>query len=487
MASNEPPKKPSSSKGVRGFIKKLPGTSKKNDPQTPQDVKSEPLAGVSNIHVFPPPSAPLPNPPAVTVPVLQTDGPRGPLRRFADPSSRRSQNHRARIAARQFPPRRPRSEFWGPGLFQCQEHVELVKKISEILDLHGEENLWQPQDPMQMRKVVNIIAEKFMFHTSVEMEDGKEKDTMMVVAAAVFMRLGCRLPSQLKQYTDKLSQKPLPETIDLSARSIQQITQALEIYRPGNFYIFETALLDMFPLLASSQNWERDLWGRDLDEVIAAANGSFSCSYRAVQGVDSMSRAAASLSCIKQTIGTGVDAYSYGDSDGDDDYDDDEEDDDDYDDTDDDDDEYTDEYDEFEGDYDFYCERKKDTDVVKDKQEEKKQDDKRAKTKNSTNLSPAQVSTAVVEPSELVRRPSTKNGETAPMALERIASGGSGSSRKPSLRDATRGRQLGNRASGNTPATTTANQGGTTNTSGRGLMRGFKGLFNGGKKKENST
>ncbi|KAJ6257722.1 LOW QUALITY PROTEIN: hypothetical protein Dda_7510 [Drechslerella dactyloides] len=458
---------------VRDLIKRLPGTSKKssNDPPTPQDVKSEPVAAVSPVHMFPPLPPPTPPPPDIPSTAAEAAArpttraskkrksrPRGPAQTSPDPDSRRSQTrqHNAiRMAARQFPLRPSRTECWGQGLFQCQEHVDAVNKISEILDLQREENLWQPQDPLQVRKVVNLIIDKFLFYVLVEVEDEKERHTLMIIGAAVFMRLGCRLPYQFKDFTDKLFKKQLSETIDLSARSIQQVTQALQIYRPGNFYIFETAPLDMLPLLAESQNWERDLWGRDLDEVIAAANGIVSNSYRGIQGVEGSSRAAASLSKIKSKLSSDYndDGYAYNDdeNDGNDDFDSDDDGDD--------------------------IDSDTDGDTDEEEEEEEGGEERRAISRGkrvgdtTPDMSQAQVSIGVTQPSELVRRPSTRAGETASMSLERIADA-DGPSRGPNHRGAARlfGRRGGGDDAG---GGSTSN----TNTTARGLMRGFKDLF----------
>ncbi|KAF3909176.1 hypothetical protein ABW21_db0209897 [Orbilia brochopaga] len=479
MASTGPSKIPSpGTGGVRDIIKKLPGTSMANDPLTPQDAKSEAVAAVSNVHAIPP-SAPTTQSKPMA-PVADDTGTRNPAKRRADPSSRRSiyRHYNAiRMAARALPPRRPRSECWGQGLFQCQEHVAVVNKISEIFDLQGEESLWQPQDPLHVRKVVNSIMEKFIFHVTVEIEDEKEKDTMMVVAAAVFMRLGCRLPSQMKEYTDKLSKYPPVPTITISSRSIQQITQALEIYRSGNFYIFETAPLEMMPLLASSQNWERDLWGRDLDEVIEAANGNFSSSYRAVQGVDCSSRAAASLSCIQQILGTNHNVYNEGEPDDDDElYDDFEFD---FDDDDDDSDGDGVEYDDDGSDLESNDQHNTTNDRKK-----KDDNDKETAKQMKTDPTPAQVSVGAVQPSELVRRPSTKAGETATMSLERIANSAN-PSRKSSLRDPNRHAENRNSIDTTRTMSTSNTGGGTGNHRGRGLVKGFKNMFVSGGKKKN--
>ncbi|KAK6541003.1 hypothetical protein TWF694_008384 [Orbilia ellipsospora] len=166
-----------------------------------------------------------------------------------------------------------RSKVWGRGLFQSQEHIDIVNKVSGILDLHGYENIWQPLDPLETRETVESIMMKLWHHCILEVDGPGDQDMLLIIGAAAFMRLGCRFPKQFKTYLIKiLTQNPLPPTIKLTDRATDQLKQALEIYKPGTFYIFETAPeLEMLPLLADTQNFERDIWGTDLTKLINTA------------------------------------------------------------------------------------------------------------------------------------------------------------------------------------------------------------------------
>ncbi|KAF3928336.1 hypothetical protein AA313_de0210127 [Arthrobotrys entomopaga] len=166
-----------------------------------------------------------------------------------------------------------RSKVWGRGLFQSQEHIDIVNKISDILDLHGYENIWQPLDPLDTRETVESLMMKLWHHCMIEIDGAADGDMLLTIGAAAFMRLGCRFPKPFKTHLTKLfTQTTPPPTIKLTDRAIEQLKQALEIYKPGKFYIFETAPeLEMIPLLAETQNFERDIWGTDLQKLIDSA------------------------------------------------------------------------------------------------------------------------------------------------------------------------------------------------------------------------
>ncbi|EPS40879.1 hypothetical protein H072_5241 [Dactylellina haptotyla CBS 200.50] len=175
------------------------------------------------------------------------------------------------------PPRRPaRPKVWGTGLFQSQEHIDFVNKISEVLDLHGAEHIWQPLDPLETRTVFEAIILKLRQYIRLEVDDQAEKIMLLVIGVAAAMRLGCCIPKEMEDdILEVFTKKPLPPFRDLSDKAIEQLTQAIQIYKPGNFYIFETATeLEMLPLLAETQNWERDMWGADLEALIKAAKAA---------------------------------------------------------------------------------------------------------------------------------------------------------------------------------------------------------------------
>lgn len=77
----------------------------------------------------------------------------------------------------------------------------------------------------------------------------------------------------MKQYT--LSTLPSPSTAFqkiFTPTAIDQLTKALKIYQPGNFYLFETAHpLYNLPLLSETQNWPRDIEDRDYDVLVTEA------------------------------------------------------------------------------------------------------------------------------------------------------------------------------------------------------------------------
>ncbi|KAF3919490.1 hypothetical protein ABW20_dc0100467 [Dactylellina cionopaga] len=273
MASSPPKKKQSPASKAYELMRKFPH---KQQPESNVNdafgsiLKTSPRLRISKLHAASEPSTLMSH--IISAPLPSRTTPSFNISNTMPPSdnSNDSSDHLQRL-----PPVRPaKPKVWGSGLFQSEIHIDMVNRISDILDLQNEENVWQPLDPLDLRCTLSALIGKLWHYCHIELDNPDEKDMLLLIGTAAFMRLGCTLPSKLNEYlTTTLSTPPLPRTITFTHRALEQLTQAFEIYHPGKFYIFETAPgLEMLPVLAETQNYERDMWGANLDDLLKIAN-----------------------------------------------------------------------------------------------------------------------------------------------------------------------------------------------------------------------
>ncbi|KAF3938553.1 hypothetical protein ABW19_dt0208463 [Dactylella cylindrospora] len=161
-------------------------------------------------------------------------------------------------------------DFWGPGVFQCQHHIDVVNKIGKYLEYpEWGDSFWQPADPLELRKVADEeLVGRFLDYDKKLLEGDRDKDMILILGVAVFMRLGAKIPPPLVSFVaTRLSENPLPPSINLTPYAVTQLQRALQIYKPGYYYMFPGAELEMMGLLAGTQSWEVDIEKKRYEDV----------------------------------------------------------------------------------------------------------------------------------------------------------------------------------------------------------------------------